>query len=173
MDNAELVIRYSGLEFPVELSSDDLAMLVSRLPDEVTLSEAYGRLATHTDSTIRKAVAGKKHLPDTAVHALATDAAIGVVKELLTSPDASRRLFGNEVLLLCRRDPDLAAIAAGRYEDFTLTDSNVIDFLESHSDAMVREALAGNPFVPKGTLQRMASKDSICHVRRTAALMLE
>lgn len=173
MANAQLVIRYSGLEIPLELSSNDLAMLVDRLPDEASLIEAYGCLAVHKDSAVRTAVAGKKQLPDAAVHALATDSALCVVRELLTSSDSSRRLHGNEVLVLCRRDPDLATVVAGRYEDFALADSNVIDFLESHPDALVREALAGNPFVPKATLQRIASQDPNAHIRRSAAQILE
>lgn len=76
------------------------------------------------------------------------------------------------MLSLCQRDPDLAVLVAARFEDFALGDNDVINFLEAHPDSQVREALAGNPFVPKAVLQRLALRDPDASVRQTAAEIL-
>lgn len=173
MVSAQLMIHDEGREILLELSSNSLARLIEMLPDETNLGEAYGRLAGHTDCSVRTAVAGKKYLPAAAIHILATDPALCVARELVTTSEISRQLESREVLTLCQRDPDLAASIASRFEDFALSDSDVINFLESHPDSQVREALAGNPFVPKAVLQRMALRDPDASVRRTAADVLQ
>lgn len=173
MVSAQLMIRDEGREIPLELSSNGLARLIELLPDEADLSDAFGRLAGHADCTVRAAVAGKKHLPAAAVRILAHDPALCVARELLTSPEICRQLSSDETLAICQRDPDLATSVAGRYEDFALNDSDVINLLEAHPDSQVREALAGNPFVPKAVLQRMAVRDPDAGVRQIAAEILQ
>jgi hypothetical protein len=172
MVSAQLMVHDAGREILLDISSNGLAMLIELLPDEADLGEAYGRLAGHADCSVRTSVASKKYLPAAAIHILATDPALCVAKELVTTPEICRQLDSHEVLTLCQRDPDLAVLVAARFEDFALGDSDVINFLEAHPDSQVREALAGNPFVPKAVLQRLALRDPDASVRQTAAEIL-
>lgn len=165
---AQLTLDDGERSISVSLCSDALATLAKVLLDHKDLAEAFDYLSCHADYGVRMAIARKQYLPAAAVRRLASDPAVAVANDLLRSGEACKVLTNDEVLTLCKRDPSLAESIAGRYEDFALDDEAVAAFLESHADARVRARLAGNPFVPKSVLRRLAQDDMDDRVRETA-----
>lgn len=165
---AQLTFNDGEQSVSISLESTEVVALAGALFDHEDNAQVFDLLSRHGDHLVREAIAGKSSLPVDAVHRLAVDSAISVAKALLTSQEARARLTSAEILALCRRDPDLAGMVACSYEDFVLEDDAVINFLESHSDTQVRENLAGNPFVPKPVLRRIAHGDADRQVRESA-----
>lgn len=164
----QLTLNDGEQSVSVSLNSTEVVALAGALFDHEDNAQAFDLLSRHGDCPVREAIADKSNLPEAAVHRLAVDSAISVARTLLTSQEARARLTSSEVLALCGRDPDLAGMVACSYEDFVLEDDAVINFLESHPDTQVRENLAGNPFVPKPVLRRIAEGDADRQVRESA-----
>lgn len=170
---AQLTLGDGERSMTLSLCSIALAKLAETLIDHEDTADAFDWLSRHGDSSVRKAIARKKFLPATAVRRLVADPAVEVVLELLRSDEACRVLTNDEVLSLCKRDPSLAESIAHSYECFALDDDTLATLLECHADARVRLALAGNPFVPKPLVRRLAQNDLDLRVRNIARQMLE
>ncbi len=170
---ATLTLDDGERSIELSLHSGALARLAESLIDDEDTAEAFDWLSRHTDSAVRKAIAAKKCLSTPTVRRLVADPAVGVTLLLLRSRVACRMLTDEEVSSLCRRDPAVAAMIAGRYEDFALDDDAVVTSLEHHPDQRVRLALASNPFVPTPIVRRLAQSDSDSGVRNIARQMLE
>ncbi len=165
---AQLTLDDGGHTVSLAVSAKALAVLAAALPDHDNMAMAFDLLSRHTDGAVRAAVAAKQRLPASAIRRLADDSAQAILKILLKSSEACCRLSTDEVLGLCRRDPALADMVAARYESFMLGDDAVLAFLEGHADSRVRESLAGNPFVSKHVLHRLAENDADEQVRELA-----
>ncbi|MCF8150005.1 MAG: hypothetical protein K9K30_01400 [Burkholderiaceae bacterium] len=170
---AQLTLGDGERSMTLSLCSVALAKLAETLIDHEDTAEALDWLSRHADSAVRKAIARKKCLPATAVRRLVADPAVEVTLELLRSIRARRALTGGEVISLCLRDPAVAESIACRYDNFELDGDAVANFLERHADSRVRIALAGNAFVPKPILRRLAQSDPDAGVRNDARQMLE
>jgi hypothetical protein len=170
---AQLTLNDGERSIELSLHSGALTKIAEALIDHEDTAETLDWLSRHTDSSVRKAIARKKCLPALAVRRLGADPAMEVTLELIRSLHARRVLTSGEVLSLCQRDPAVAETIAGRYEDLALDDDAVVTFLERHADSRVRLALAGNAFVPKPVLRRLAQSDPDAGVRNDARLMLE
>ncbi|MBN8475708.1 hypothetical protein [Sulfuritalea sp.] len=165
---AQLTLDDGEQSVSILLDSKVVVALAEALSDHQDNAQTFDLLSRHGDCLVREAIADKSNLPVAAVHRLAADSAMSVARALLTINEACARLSNDEVLALCRRDPELAGMVACRYEDFVLDDDAVIDFLEKHPDTKVRESLADNPFVPKPVLRRIAQGDPDPRVRESA-----
>ncbi len=170
---AQLTLGDGERSMTISLCSIALAKLAETLIDDEDTTEAFDWLSRHTDSAVRKAIASKKCLSVPTIKRLVADPAVGVILVLLRSRVACRMLTDDEVFSLCRRDPAVAAMIAGRYEDFALDDDAVVTSLEHHPDQRVRLALASNPFVPTPIVRRLAQNDSDAGIRNIARQMLE
>ena len=166
--SAQLTLDDGEQRVSISLDSKMMAGLAEALGDQADSAPTFDLLSRHADCLVREAIADKSNLPLAAVHRLAGDPALSVARALLTSNESCARLTGDEVLALCRRDPELAGLVACRYEGFVLDDDVVIDFLERHPDTQVRENLACNPFAPKQVLRRIAQGDPDLRVRESA-----
>lgn len=165
---AQLTFEVGEQSVSISLGSSEVAVLAGALFDHEGNAQVFDLLSRHSDCPVREAIASKSNLPISAVSRLAGDSAMSVARALLGSKEACARLTNDEVFALCRRDPDLAGMVACSYEDFVLDDNTVINFLESHPDTQVRENLAGNPFVPKRVLRRIAQSDPDGRLRESA-----
>ena len=156
---AQLTLSIGEQTHTVVISSEGLAVLAAKLPDTAAMAGVFDMLSQYPDYKVRTAIAGMEYLPPAAIRRLAVDSALSVVKVLLKSPDARRQLSTQEVLDICKRDPELAGEIAGYFHDFDLEDDAVIALLEGNADAYVRKELAGNPFVPNQVLRRIGAND--------------
>ncbi len=170
--NATIALDDGTQNVSDSVSSSQLAAWAASLSDTENHSGIFDILSRHDDSAVREAIAGMSRLPDAVIRRLAVDPALAVAKDLLRAQEIRARLTAEEVLAICRRDPELAASVAGTYEDYVLDDDAVIDFLENHPDCQVRANLADNPFVPKAVLRRMAASDPDAEIRESARVVI-
>lgn len=169
---ATLTLDDGAQNIPVSVSTSQLSAWAATLSDTENHSDVFDILSKHGDSSVREAIAGMSRLSDAAIRHFAIDPALSVAKRLLRAQEIRARLTAEEVLAICRRDPELAAAVAGTYEDYVLDDEAVINFLENHPDCQVRADLAGNPFVPKAVLRRMAAGDPDDEIRESARVIM-
>lgn len=170
---ANLVLDNGSSTITKTLSGHAMAALTCALPDNPQWSEVFDILSGHDNYSVREAVARYEFLSDHAVHRLSADPAIKVVMKLVANSSASKRLTQPEVLAICRRDPELAALVAARFEDFLTIDSEVLNLLANHVESLVRLKLACNPFVPKSVLIALVKHDRDEDVRESARECLE
>ncbi len=165
--STKFVLNDGETAFGISLSDNDLVAVLAVLPDTFYWAGVFEMLASHGNSEVRKAVAAKASLTLRSIKQLVDDPAIKVVKQLLIRHfDAVfTQLKPVKMLKVCRRDPELALSFAEYYGMNGLHDETLLELLENHSDALVRQNLAANPFVSDEVLRRMAVSDKNDSVR--------
>ena len=170
---AQLTLCEGLQRFTIELSAGAaLASVVRNLTDKVSSIDCFDLLSQHPDFAVRMAVAGMENLSIEAIGRLATDSSQSVVRQLLQSKAARKRLRSSQVLTIAQRDPELAGAVADAVEDFSLDDEAVMAYLESYPDTHVRTKLAANPFTGNAVLRRLSNSDTDERVREIAMDML-
>ena len=163
----KFVLNNGDTAFGISLPDDDLVSVLAVLPDTFDWAGVFEMLASHGNSEVRKAVAAKASLTLRSIKQLVDDSAIAVVKQLLTRHFDSiyPQLPTAEMLLICKRDPELALSFAEHFGMNGLHDETLRELLENHPDLLVRRSLAANPYVPDEVLRRMAVNDENDSVR--------
>ena len=169
---AQLIVSDGDQRFASELTSQALCATAAKLTQNASQNGIFDLLSQHSDFAVRAAVATMENLSNQAVGRLATDSSLSVVRQLLQSKAARKRLSSSQVLTIAQRDPELAGVVADAVDDFSLDDDAVMAYLESHLDTHVRTKLAANPFCGNAVLRRLASSDADEHVRGIATDML-
>ncbi len=157
---AQLTLTLGEKVETINIGSEALANAISGLPDEVLSEEILALLASHQSAEVRSRIAGKDNLPEDAIRMLAKDSSRNVVYALLNSSSARSMLSAQELLAICKKDPELAGSVAGNLEDFSGVDTDaVLELLEHHPDPDVRLRLISSYNIQKRTLQRIANND--------------
>jgi hypothetical protein len=169
---AQLIVSDGNQRFASELTSQALCATAAKLTQNASQNGIFDLLSQHQDLAVRMAVAGMENLSNEAVGRLATDASQSVVRQLLQSKVARKRLSSSQVLAIAQRDPELGGAVADAVEDFSLDDDAVMTYLESHPDTHVRTKLAANPFTGNAVLRRLSNSDTDERVRELAMDML-
>lgn len=171
---SQLTLTQGEKTITVNLGPDALSNLMYHIPDEESMGDLYTLLAEHQSTEVRSNIAGKDHLTDLAVRILAKDTSRSVLNSLISSAAARSSLTSDELLAICKMDPELAASVASYIEHFgALGTDDVLDFLEHHPDPDVRLQLINNQYgVQKRVLQRMAKNDPDLDLRAKARVVL-
>ncbi len=172
LNKAMLTLTNGSQTFSIQLQAGALEALSTKLTDNLSNAGIFDLLSQHPDFAVRMAVAGMENLSNGAVGRLATDSSQSVIRQLLQSKAARKRLSSSQALTIAQRDPELAVAVADAVEDFSLDDDAVMAYLESHADTHVRTKLAANPFIGNAVLRRLANGDADERVREIAMDML-
>jgi hypothetical protein len=157
---AQLTLNQDEKSVTIPLGAEAISQLINQLPDTETMGEVFTILAQHPSAELRSSLARKDHLPDEAVRILAKDSSRNVLNSLLSSAAARNTLTSEELLAMCRLDPEIAGNVACNIESFSsLENDEVLNFIEKHPDPDVRIQLIGNYSVSKRILQRIAKND--------------
>lgn len=160
MFQAKLTLTNGDNSQTLTLSTDALADLIFRLPDQEETQAILGLLALHPSAQVRANVARMDNLPVDAIRLLAKDTSHIVLNSLMGSSAARDNLTSEELLSICRTDPELAGNIANNIEAYNgLEDDQVLEYVEHHPDPSVRQQLIENYSTPKRVLQRMAKQD--------------
>lgn len=160
-------------EITFDLGYDDLAWLVSSLPDSSEYTDAYAVLAGHPAMSVRENIASKDKLDETTVKLLAEDKDVAVLRSLVRSDKARECLNTEQLITIINRDVDAAENIAGYVERFESADANDVgEALAKHPDPRVRNALAANSSAPKKFLKGLLKDDDV-RVRASAKQSLD
>lgn len=157
----------------IEIGYEDLAWMVSNLPDSADFEEIYSVLATHPSASVREIVAGKDKLNEETVNTLAADPDALVIRALVRSDAARDTLTTEQLVSMIKRDIDTAENIGGYVEGYNNADvDTVVEVLLKHPDPKVRNAIAYNSSSPKKALKSLL-KDADPKVRASAKASLE
>jgi hypothetical protein len=152
----------------LDIGYDDLANIVSNLPDSPDFEDVFYVLAEHPSATVRESIAGKDKINKETVKILASDSDALVTRALVRSDAARDALTTEQLIEMIKRDADIAENIAGYVDSYNNADADVIAVaLAQHSDPRVRNALASNSSTPKKVLKSL-SKDGDPRVRASA-----
>lgn len=141
----------------VKLDSTALADVIRNLPDTEAYKKLYEALIAHPSSRVRANIADKEQLGDEAIHLLAKDGSVEVIRNLARNRTVREVLSLELTLLMIERDVEVADTIASYVEDWSNT-MEIAKILKNHSDPQVRLSLANNRGTPK-TILRQQLKD--------------
>lgn len=124
--------------------------------DRPEFAGALAAAAQHPAVSVRRAVAGRDHLPGDAAMALANDPCTSVRAELLRSAIFRRIAPESTVVALIASDPEVAMSVAELVAQFENADINVLcESLAAHPDPSVRRALVDAGGAPLKWLKKL------------------
>ena len=166
-------LHIDGKATSIELSFEDIASIVSNLPDITENVSLFDSFSLHPSAAVRENVAGKDKLSESIVHRLAKDKANHVLRSLVRSDKARECLDTEQLVSIVDRDIEAAKNIASYVESYGNADTDQVAIhLLKHTDPQVRNALAGNSSTPKKILKSLL-KDVDSAVRESARISLE
>lgn len=168
-----ILVISSKPEISFEISSTNLANIVSDMADIDENASIWDVLAKHPSIEVRQALAYKEKLSEQAAQTLLQDNEVNVLRGLVNNTKAKEILTTDELLTLIKRDVEIAESIAGNVDSYSDADQNELcKVLAAHSDPKVRTALAGNSRTSKKVLKAFLQDDDVA-VKQAAKQSIE
>jgi len=169
----KITLTIDGKPTSIELSYEDIASIISNLPDIPENTEIFELFSSHPSASVRENVAGKDNLNGPTIHQLANDPSGDVLRYLVRSDKAREYLDTEQIIAIIDRDIDAAKNIASCIERYASADTDdIADRLLEHPDPKVRNELAGNSSAPRKVLRALL-KDVDAAVRFSAKRSLD
>ena len=160
-------LKIGSKEF--QIGHEALSSLASSIPDHPDNLELITELAKHPSAVVRRQVASKSKLSESALTELSKDKDHDVIKNLFYS-DAFKKFANIELMkhFIELNDIEILRSIASNFESFDNCDpSELLNILISHPDPYVRLNIAQNWSTPKKLLKTLRT-DSDADVRIAA-----
>jgi hypothetical protein len=166
-------LHIDGKATSIELSFEDIASIVSNVPDTPENAGIFEIFSVHPSAAVREYVAGKDNLNGSTVQILAEDKFVDVLRRLVRSDNARDCLDTEQLLSIIDRDIEAAKNIASYVESYAAAETDEITaYLLKHPDPQVRAELAGNSSASKKALRSLL-KDEDAAVRYAAKRTLD